>query len=832
MAKSPIQIVLNSSDFIATWDRQGGGENKDFYEGKDDDFVLHQSKLSRQLSVLEERQFSNKYADITYAKVVLKQSGIAKSHRPTSSIFNRNTAPVVGAGDLGEMYVELNPGSIGIISKRVNDAETKTRYKEKKVGNDIRQVASPTSLRSEVGAIEEIKPHSAADKRKFSVDAAIEWLSNPQTGGAYIVELFEAPPSTQDLDNVSAAKRKLFNSFTNGLLAFGGGMFAAKISASEKNTPMFGIKLHAGAQKATVHLLPIRSSRKRVEPLPLISMDKRRHSELLNFLDEHPLVRKIILPPIISKSETVEGTIVKDKSHKISKIDPKRKYPKIGIVDGGVSKIFGEWIEDKWGLLSSHDRDEDHGSFIAGLAVSGHALNGADICKELDGCKIIDLDILPKDGFWENYYTEPLQFFKELEVAVKDLKARTGIRIFNFSLNFEQHVSTDGNYSLPARLLDQIAEENDVIFVISAGNTLPRHLRNEWPVDDVSALRILASSRNDTIKTPAESYRNLSISALNPPNMDGIVPHALSNYSCRGPGMRIGLKPDLAHVGGSGTKGKKGHGLLSLNVGGQVVDDCGTSFSTPIVAKTLACLDQEIEGSVSRESLMALAIHNAVIPDLFLSKSLKEVAKDLIGFGIPGSSEEILEGKDSAITLVFANRIYPSKRMSFNFSWPASLVKDNKCFGHARLTIVSTPPFDYRYGAEFVRVNITGSLRQQQKNGKYIGKLKPLYLPDGAAGELYEKNQIGQSFKWSPIKVFEKSFVRGTGPTTDWKLEVEYLARDGEQIPTAGVPFTAMLTISDPSGNEPIFNEMRQVLQAQGVQILDIKTAARVMPRV
>ena len=80
--------------------------------------------------------------------------------------------------------------------------------------------------------------------------------------------------------------------------------------------------------------------------------------------------------------------------------------------------------------------------------------------------------------------------------------------------------------------------------------------------------------------------------------------------------------------------------------------------------------------------------------------------------------------------------------------------------------------------------------------------------------------------------MFENTFSKGVGPTTNWKLDVEYLARDGEDVPKNGVPFTAMLTIADPAGKEPVFNTMRQALQSFGVKILDIKTAARIIPRV
>ena len=51
-------------------------------------------------------------------------------------------------------------------------------------------------------------------------------------------------------------------------------------------------------------------------------------------------------------------------------------------------------------------------------------------------------------------------------------------------------------------------------------------------------------------------------------------------------------------------------------------------------------------------------------------------------------------------------------------------------------------------------------------------------------------------------------------------------------MPDEGVPFTAIVTISDPDEEQPVFTDMRQTLQALGTQIADTRTAARVTPRV
>jgi hypothetical protein len=103
------------------------------------------------------------------------------------------------------------------------------------------------------------------------------------------------------------------------------------------------------------------------------------------------------------------------------------------------------------------------------------------------------------------------------------MKERTGVRIFYFSMNVEEAVKDD-DYHIFSRRLDHIAQENDVIFVISAGNVDP--CRQEWPNDTTQALSILANATHDKIRVPAESVRNLSVAAINPPSVAPAIEHA------------------------------------------------------------------------------------------------------------------------------------------------------------------------------------------------------------------------------------------------------------------------------------------------------------------
>lgn len=271
--------------------------------------------------------------------------------------------------------------------------------------------------------------------------------------------------------------------------------------------------------------------------------------KLIGFLEEHPLVKKITLPSILKGNEMPTRT-TNSKLASLPVVEKDGKYPTIGIIDGGVAPILDDCVIDRLNVIVESDKNLSHGTFIAGQSISSSSLNGKEVFDEPDGCWIVDLDVYPEESKYEQYYYGPLDFFHELRSSVPEMISRTGVRIFNLSLNTSAQTSTDF-YSLEASILDEIAEENDIIFVISAGNTDENDIRREWPEDTTEAIQILASNRNDTIRTPSESCKNICVSALNPPNLDRIIPFALSNYSCRGPSLRVGVKPDLAHVGGS-----------------------------------------------------------------------------------------------------------------------------------------------------------------------------------------------------------------------------------------------------------------------------------------
>lgn len=843
---APVQIILNQDSFEEVRDKGGGGPKKDFFAHEDRDFVRHKAAISGQLASVADSLSRRSTGNIGILKLVLRRSAWAKSHRPVRALFKPELTPVVGGGDLGEIFVEARPTALRRIQAAVESAETTTQVKRDP--NSGKLVPHPSGARSETGAIERIELYGPSDRRRFSVEEAVDWLANPMTGSAYHVELFDVPPPRAQWDAVDQDRQLLYRTFVEGLQSLGQGLVAERLTTPRRDRAQISLRIEKSPSPPALFLQRSAADRRSGREVAPFDPNIDRHKRLLTFLDNHPLVRRIELPPIITRtiidehlsarSSTATGRI-RPTTGTLPEPVAARAYPKMGVIDGGVSGGLDSWVVDRWDTLADEDKSLAHGTFIAGLAVGGNALNGGAICPEPDGVALVDIAIFPDENkpVFQNYYPSGVgDFFDEIGNAVTDASTRHATRIYNLSLNV-QHQAEPDQYGYLAARLDAIAEQNDAIFFISAGNTAPQDTRPEWPADETHALVALASARNDGLLMPAESIRSVSVAALNPPGLATCISHAPARYSRRGPGLRAGVKPDLAHIGGTGSpQSPLGHGLFSLLPDGAVGDGCGTSYAAPLVAKTAAMLDHSIEGDVSRETIIGLLMHHARIPEPLTSKALSGIARDLAGFGMPPSANEILEGSDHAITLVFAHRLRRDQQVSFQFSWPPSLVTpEGKCRGQARLTLVSSPPLDTSFGAEFVRVNIEAALQQEDfdKTGKpgWRGRLEAAYLPGRANGPAVEAERIEHGFKWSPTKMFTKN-MRGVGKSSNWRMFVSYLTRAGETIPDEGVPFTAILTISDPAGSAAVFNEMRAQLARTGVRIEDIRTAARVSTRV
>jgi hypothetical protein len=831
--------VQNGEAFIQAPDPGRKGEEKDFFEDRDAAFVAHRTALFAMLDVIEQSIGRATYGPATYVRVVLREAALAKSYRPNSALLTPDRFPCVGAGAIGELFFFLPVINVSVLRTRINRAEANVGIATSRTG---RRYRTTSRLRSEVGALERIEIVAPAGKRTFAATAGLQSLLGPTAFPGYLIELFEVPA----LDTIASdrwGRRELFNSLFRTLLNLGNGARSLLLPAVGR-TPILELQLtRSAATAALVDLSQIEATAaEEMAAVPEVDPNVERHEAALLRLAEHPLVRRID-PPVQLTLDAEAGTAsAAPRAFGLPSRATERRYPRIGVIDSGIGSSLSGWTLGRFDHLQATDVDPEHGTRVATLMLAGQAANGPSIAPEPDGCELYDLALSPRTPFNYVYKGGFSDFLEEVEQGVREAKENFGIRVFNMSINCLTAVQPHSYSTLAARL-DAIADRHGVLIVNSAGNLKRNESRSPWAQTPRENINYFAArTTSDTVCQPTETVRGFSVGALNCPG----GPHVAdtpARYSRRGLGLQVGIKPDIAHYGGSGPMVETDPtGLVSAGLDGAPVHVCGTSFAAPFVARTLAELDLASERLLAPRTLRALVLHGAQTPQPLQARGLKDLARQFTGFGKPLAALEMLETADHQITIVFESQLTAGAPraaiMRFGFEWPASLVDatTSACSGNVRMTLVYEPPLDPAFGAEFARVNLDASLRQRQpaprKDGKpsYADQTAMLGMPKTARLPLPERALIDHGLKWWPSKKYEATLA-ACGSSTDWRLEVTSVTRAETTFPTDGVPFSLVLTIEDPSGQKPIFQTFRRYLQVRGTQIEDIRTALRVRQR-
>lgn len=815
---NPIQVVFNSSDYIYKPIPTPGGSKTDFYEGQDEQYVQHKTSLLRQIDSIA-ATLSSANARLGIVKVELNPLALAKSHRPTRCLFPQQKSPLIGGLGIGHLLFQVTARSLEWLYEKIQSSEEHTTWvrdeKKKKL------VAKPSSARSESGAVHKITYFNVDEKTHFSAEDSIRWLAQDNVAKGYIVDLIEFAEASDKgyetrIDDVRALRADL----ARQLHLLGAGVILSKLCKSDTLASTLFIRLLEPHVSETIinfdSVVDIKFDQH-------FDLNIERHRLLLKILRNSQLVRSVSLPPAVSRSENAsfyaEGSQAKLPT-RISGQD----YPKVGVIDSGITNAaVKEWCIKTSNGFDPNDCDPHHGSQVASLLVGGKSLNPELDGLEDDGCLIYDIwmPVRNDNSRFHSYFEAYGEFFDWLDLEVR-AAVREGVKIFNLSINFKEYVRDDA-YSFSASQIDRISKKHNVLFVISAGNLTPLDYRQSWP----SGTALLSDI--DRLSQPSEAVTAVTVGAINPPGCEKNIHGAPTIYTRRGPGVSMGVKPDVVHYGGFVQRGNATTGLVSANGNGKFIQESGTSFSAPLVAKMLASLDYRTGKVLTRNALVAMLIHHSRFPTPLLEKSVSSyVRRRYVGFGTPTVSENSLVTDDCTITLLFEGNLKKGEVVEFEFKWPNSLFKNGKCFGAATLTLVYDSVTDIRFGGEYCRVNIDASLQQSKyltdeqrwafrKNCDSIWEIKV------GKDASYEKTQIEHGLKWWPVKKYYREIKNGVGKSQDWRLKIDSVERNGGEFPDYGIPFCAILTIEDPKKESAnLFNEVRQELTSIGVEVKSV----------
>jgi hypothetical protein len=393
------------------------------------------------------------------------------------------------------------------------------------------------------------------------------------------------------------------------------------------------------------------------------------------------------------------------------------------------------------------------------------------------------------------------------------------VKVWNVSLGTD--ALCQDTISDLAVALDEIQDEYDVDIVISAGNYEDYPLR-EWPP-------IIDRGENDRITIPADSVRAVTVGSISGIGIAGFVgKDRPSPFSRKGPGANYIIKPEIVFSGGNctSTGSFAGTGIVSFDINGSLVEDIGTSYSSPAIATLLASIRNSVEEIEAKEYAKAFLIHSCNIP-IGVEKEEPDFSK-YYGFGIPSNAlEKMLSCSKSDVTLIFKGELNEGSFIEFNdFPFPRSLIRGGKCYGHIKMTLVYTPKLDGSQGQEYCRANIDahfGTYTGINEKGNVVGFGSKVPL-EKKWHEKYEYSRVEHGFKWYPIKSYSRKLSKGI-EARPWRLMVDCCARLGDGY--AGQKFVLLITITDPKGND-IYTEILLHLRERGYLFSSLKLQSQI----
>jgi hypothetical protein len=676
------------------------------------------------------------------ARVQLIPQAVAKSHRP-QYLFNRDTCPIVGGAALGELFVRVQPAGLDELSRRILTSNAKD--------------AEPS-----ISVLERIVPYTEEDALSGrTMTQLANAMRDGETGKPLKVRLFHYGNST-----LNVAVRNAFLSLT-------------------RDAGLVDVEEQAYASRMTVFRI------RNVPTNALRSICSFIGTQSCGVFPRYRLVRT---------AARALGSV-----SAINFPPPERggDYGLVGIIDTGTdvgNRHLQAWVAERdTRYVPASLQDNEHGSFVAGLAIHSHILNHRDALFPRCFSRIVDVVALDRSG---EIAEDDLR-----QIIEESCKNHPHVKVWNLSLGTDDTPCIDGAVSEFAAFLDEISQRFGVLFVIAAGN-YSKHPPRPWPPT-------IQIGDADRICPPADAVRAITVgSVAHRATASSLVqPGNPSSFTRRGPGGAYLIKPELMHFGGNCDSAGDciQSGIVSVDGSGQIAESIGTSFATPIISTLAANVWRELGGtnySPTPAMVKGLLMHAAHVrngaPD---SQTFKYA-----GVGIPPDVDEVVNCTQSSATMIFSIDVNTTPRfLRRPFPMPRCLEdSDAGLRAEIFMTLIYDPPLDRRFGVEYCRRNVTASLGTVESGADSDDENHNRQIPPVPRDitEGWEKDLVTHGFKWSPVKLYHRRFFRGPVKKT-WQLKLDVLYRSGvADGPDQNVAL--FITIRDPEGTAKVYNEMVQ----------------------
>lgn len=480
---------------------------------------------------------------------------------------------------------------------------------------------------------------------------------------------------------------------------------------------------------------------------------------------------------------------------------------KVAVIDSGVSEhpLMRSLIIDTVDCIKDKTlEDLAHGTFVAGRSIFGGDIERQirDNKKLIPQTKVLDVKVMRKvNGI---VGASDLQILQALVTVLDDEKYKD-IKVFNLSLNFNDHAGTvlSGLKCFFTREIDAIAYKYKVCIIVTAGNQ-NTCLSEPYPE--------CLSSKESLITPPADLINGLSVGSVTDTESSRSL--ALNNEPS--PFTRMGpvnsKKPDLVHFGGNCDKygDYAGVGVRSLStIPNKIFENVGTSFAAPLVSSIAAQIYEYLKntGKESVDLTKALLLHSAEYSLPLNSRINSEDLDRLVGFGIPDFSRA-LDSTKSIATFVYTGKIEATQqekgeskdyKHKIKFIVPPELNgKDKKL--KIRGTLVYAPMISESGIVDYALADIDVNLHYQNSRGT-----------DGSAGLTSEPSDY--RVKWNNIKSFQKNFTHYQGG--EWEMWLTLTTRGKAEVSDYSQDYALVISVEDITNDVTRRIDLQSVIRQQ-----------------